>query len=238
MRIEPAGDGREYRGDDEHRQPGSPAVDAHAFRHQSTGLQRAQCPAFSRVQEVPAQHEQDQEHRGRQDERLAAGEDVAAERQWRNMADALEVAEPVQRAEQGGEGQAPGQRAEWQIMPGEAHRDRAGEECRRCRQRDCQRQGLPGRQAEARGTDGGRVGGDADEAGLAERGEAGDAAEQHQTEGDHGRQKDLGGHVDLVIIQRLTGEQGRDGDRGEGRPTGHVTPPRRGGAARIGLGTG
>ena len=109
------------------------------------------------------------------------------------------MAEPVDIAEQEGDRQSPGDRAERQEVPlrGAASRSRGSRRPRS--ENDRQHQAEPGRMAVERRHPGCRIGRDADERRLAERHDAADAGQQ--------REPDRGERIDADVVQQRDGER-------------------------------
>jgi hypothetical protein len=115
------------------------------------------------------------------------------------------AAERVDVAEQHRDRQAPGDRAERQEVAAEAQRQHADQQRRHAGQQQREGEAEPRREALRRRQPGGRIGGDADERGLAERRRAADAGQQHETERDQ--------RADADVVEQRDRERAGDGRR-------------------------
>ena len=136
---------------------------------------------------------------------------MRADPQRRDAGKSVMGAEPADVSEQIEKRDAPGDGAERQIVAGQPHGDRADQAGGDHRHGQRDRQGQPWRDAEMHGEHAGGIGAEADKGGLAERGHAADAGQQHQTD------RDQAGNADVVeqrdpVVGHQPGE-GRDQDR-------------------------
>ncbi len=200
MRIQPAGERGEQRGNRECDEPGAEGVDAQAL---DEPIASAQCPyraAFPGLQQIARQQQGRDQNGPDQIEYLpAADERYRPDRDRRNAGDAGEVSEAVDVAEQEIDRQAPGNRAEREKVPAEPQRDGADRRGGGASQRERQDEPQPRRIALQRREPGGRVGGDPDEGRLPERHHAADAGQQHEPE--------RGERIDTDIVQQRDAER-------------------------------
>ena len=127
--------------------------------------------------------------------RLAA--DSGPRLQRRDVADAVEAVQQRQRAEQREEADAPGDRDQRQEMAGQPRGDQPEQPGDRAGQHQAGGQAGDRRRAGELGEQCRGVGGEADEARLAERGLAADPGQQHQAERDQRGQADIAEQGDV-----------------------------------------
>ena len=193
MRIEPAGQAGEHRRIDEHQKLGARRLHAERFAGDMPAPQRADRAAGAGIQQVHGQQCRDQ-HRDpdREIDRAGIEHPEIADRERRDAGDAVIAAEEFQLAEQIKQADAPGDGAERQIVAGQPHRDDAEQDGGDAADQQRERQRQPRRDAIGRGQHRRGVGAEAAKRGLAERGEAADAGQQHQP---HRHQR---GEADIV----------------------------------------
>ena len=120
-------------------------------------------------------------------------------------------AEGVDVAEQERDRESPGDGAERQEVAAEAQGQDADRQGRQAGEGEREEEPDPRRGAVRRRQPGGRIGSDADERGLAERGGAADAGEQHQSERDQRADADVVEQRDAELAE----QERRDRDRGD-----------------------
>ncbi len=209
--VKPAGKAGEQGGDQEDDHLGAAGVDAHRLGHQRTALECADRAAGTRVEQVAGQpHRGEQHHPDQVVEMAAVAQLETAEAQWRYAADAGMAAEELEVAEQEIQRDAPGDRAERQIVPRQAQGEQAEQQGDQRGQQQPREQAAPrvgqrrqpSRQGCRRGQRRGRIGAQTDESRLAEGGQPADAGQQHQTER-HQR-------VEADVIEQRDVELGQD----------------------------
>ncbi len=183
MRIQPAGNAGQHRGDDkdDHFHPGG--IDAHRLGHHAAAAQCADGAAGPRLQQVLHGDRRQQQHQP--DQRIHAAAAIQLQAEYFHRGDAVQaviLAQELQVAEQEKQRQAPGYRAQRQIMAGQPHRDHAYRVGGQHRQRQPDQQAQPRRQAIAGGQVSGGIGTQADKGSLAERSQAADAGQQYQAQ--------------------------------------------------------
>ena len=126
MRIQPARQrGQQGR---QHKELDAVArsVDTHGFRHDLAALERANRSAFPRIQQVVEQpHGQQHHHPDHHTNRARRRQIKPRDLDGRNAGQAGLAAQKLHIAEQVVQTQAPGNRAQWQIVALQLHRDRA-----------------------------------------------------------------------------------------------------------------
>ena len=202
--VEPARqrrqEGRDHEGDEFYAE----RIDAQALRHDLAAAQRAHRAALARIEQVGRQHQRhDHEDPDQVVDAVAARERMAADRDRRDLADAVVLPEHGHVAEQEVGRQPPGDGAERQEVAAQPQGHRAEDGGDQAGEHDAHDQPDPRRIARLHGEPGGGVGGDADERGLAEGQHAADARQQHQAE--HGQR------IDADEVQQ------RDAERAEQR---------------------
>ena len=206
MRVEPAGEAGEHGRIDEHQQFCARGLYAKGFGRDVAATQRADGAAGAGIQQVHGQQRRDQHRRPDHEiDRARAQHPCVADRQRRDRGDAVIAADEFQLAEQIEQADAPGDGAERQIVAGQPHGDDAEDDGGNAADDERSRQGQPGRHAIGGGQHRGGVGAKAAERGLAERGEAAEAGEQHQP---HRHQR---GKAD--IVQQHDPERRHAGDQ-------------------------
>ena len=192
MRIEPAGQAGENGRINEHQQFCARRLHAERFAGDMSAPQRADRAAGAGIQQVHGQQRRDENpDPDRKIDRAGIEHFEIADRERRDARDAVIAAEEFQLAEQIEQADAPGDGAERQIVAGQPHRDDAEQDGgdaadqQRERQRQPRRKTVGGRQ-HRRG-----VGAKTAKRGLAERGEAADAGQQHQPHRHQGGEADI-----------------------------------------------
>ncbi|MEY9899289.1 hypothetical protein ABIA44_003463 [Bradyrhizobium sp. USDA 329] len=154
--------------------------------------QRADGTAGAGVQEVHRQ--QGREDHGDPDrviDRARREHLERADRQRWDRRDAVVTTQELQLAEEIEQPEPPGERAERQIMAGEADGDQPEQNRQRSADHERQRQRQPRRQAVGRRQHRGGVGAEADEGRLSEGGQAADPGQQHEAHRDQRRKTDI-----------------------------------------------
>ena len=175
-------------------------VHAHRLGHHHAALQRADGAALARVEQVQRGEDGGHQEEPDQVEDLATRlQRHAEDLDRRDPGEAGVAAERLGRAEQEVEADAPGDRAERQVVARQLQRqrpERGGDRERDQQagdQREPRRRAQPGDRCRqcVRGQHGGRVGAEADERGLSERRQPADAGQQHEPERDERVQPDV-----------------------------------------------
>ena len=216
VRVEPAGEAGEQRGDDEERQAHAHRVGADAREQRRAAAQAPHRPARTRVEQVAGEEQRRaDEHPDQVVRRARVGERPGAEAERRHVGDAAVTPERFEVAEHDRDREPPGDRRKRQVVAAEAQRDHADDERRQPGEDEREEQPEPRRRAVRGGEPGGRVGADADERGLAERGRAADAGEEDEAERDERGDADVVQERDREAPrnerrERERGEHGRE----------------------------
>jgi hypothetical protein len=203
VRVEPARDSREERGDDEERKPHPHRVGADAREQRRAAAQAAHRAPRARVEQVAREGERCADEEPDHDvDGARIGERPGSDAKRRHVRDAAVAAERFEVAEDDHDRQAPRDRRQRQVVPTEAQRHRADDERRDAGQGEREDEAEPRRRAVHGRQPCARVRGDADERRLPERRRAADAGQQHEAERDE--------RGDADVVEERDGEAAAD----------------------------
>ena len=214
--VEPAGNARQQRRDEENDDLGARRVDAHRLGHHRPALESADRATLARIEQVADGQDGEQHDDPDQVIKLATRLEFPAEqRHRRNAGNAGVAAEEFDVAEQEIQADAPGDGTQRQVMATHAQRDEAEAERHRAGDGEADEQRDPGRKSVRRGQPRRRVGAETDKGRLAEGSQAADAGQQHQTDDDNRVEADVVEQRDRELRQHQRAGSQRRNENGQ-----------------------
>ena len=226
MRIEPTREAGQNRRVDEDEKLRARHVDAKGLGGQRAATKDADGTANATIQQIAGgEQRQDDNAPDEHEKRARVGQRIGTDHDGRDAGQAIVRAKPGRVAEDVKEGDAPGDRAERNVVSRQAHRERADHERAEARHEQRRGQREPGRQAPARREHRTGVRAKTHEGRLPERCHAADAGQQDQSQRHETRDRDIVEQRDPVGRQREQREQqhrNRSGGReGAAQPRTH-----------------